>query len=106
MSHDLRLERVFDASPEDVVDAFTDSAAQQDLYGDEPGWIVEAVCDLRVGGKWSVSFGPVDEEPFIESNVFRKIDRPHRLAYTSTFTSPRRSELRHRHGRHLRRGRW
>jgi uncharacterized protein YndB with AHSA1/START domain len=49
VSHDLRLERVFDARPEVVFDAFTDPAAQHELYADAPDWIVEADCDLRVG---------------------------------------------------------
>ena len=88
MSHELRVERVFDVAPEYVFDAFTDPAAQQELYGDEPGWIVEANCDLRVGGKWSISFGPADEEPFVESNVFKEVERPRHLVYRSTFTSP------------------
>ena len=49
MSHDLRLERVYDAAPEVVFDAFTDPEAQKELYADAPDWVVEAECDLRVG---------------------------------------------------------
>jgi uncharacterized protein YndB with AHSA1/START domain len=88
MTHDLRLERVFDASPEDVFDAFTDPDAQRELYGDEPDWVVESECDLRVGGHWSISFGPPGREPARETNVFRIIDRPWRLAYASTMKMP------------------
>jgi uncharacterized protein YndB with AHSA1/START domain len=36
LSHDLRLERVYDAPPEVVFDAFTDPAAQRELYADAP----------------------------------------------------------------------
>jgi uncharacterized protein YndB with AHSA1/START domain len=36
MSHDLTVERVFDAPPGIVFDAFTDPAAQKELYADAP----------------------------------------------------------------------
>jgi uncharacterized protein YndB with AHSA1/START domain len=49
VSHDLKLERSFDAAPEVVFDAFIDPQAQKELYADAPDWIVEAECDLRVG---------------------------------------------------------
>jgi uncharacterized protein YndB with AHSA1/START domain len=88
VSHDLSLERWFDASPEDVFDAYTDPVAQKSIYQDEPGWVVEAECDLRVGGRWSVAFGPPGREPYRETNVFKEIDRPRRLVYTSTVTMP------------------
>lgn len=46
MGHDLAVERWGDAAPEEVFDAFTDPAAQQQWYEDEPGWIV--VVNARV----------------------------------------------------------
>jgi len=88
MSHDLTVERWFDAAPEDVFDAYTDPAAQREWYEDEPGWVVEAECDLRVGGRWIVAFGPLGSEPYRETNVFEEVDRPRRLVYTSTVTMP------------------
>jgi uncharacterized protein YndB with AHSA1/START domain len=88
MSHDLRLERVYRAPPELVFDAFTDPDAQKELYADAPDWIVEADCDLRVGGRWTVTFGPPGATPARESNVFQVVDRPRRLAYASTMTMP------------------
>ena len=88
MSHDLRLERVYDAAAEVVFDAFTDPDAQQALYADAPDWIVESECDLRVGGRWSIAFGPPGETPAREMNVFQVVDRPRRLVYASTMTLP------------------
>jgi uncharacterized protein YndB with AHSA1/START domain len=88
MSHDLRLERVYQAPPELVFDAFTDPDAQQELYADAPDWIVEADCDLRVGGRWTVTFGPPGATPARETNVFQVVDRPRRLVYASTMTMP------------------
>jgi uncharacterized protein YndB with AHSA1/START domain len=88
MSHDLRLERVYDAAPEVVFDAFTDPDAQKELYADAPDWIVDAQCDLRVGGRWSIAFGPPGSAPARETNVFQVVDRPRRLVYASTMAMP------------------
>jgi uncharacterized protein YndB with AHSA1/START domain len=88
LSHDVRLERVYDAAPEVVFDAFTDPDAQKELYADAPDWVVEAECDLRVGGRWSIAFGPPGVMPARETNVFQVVDRPRRLVYTSTMTMP------------------
>jgi uncharacterized protein YndB with AHSA1/START domain len=88
VSHDLRLERLYDAAPEVVFDAFTDPDAQKELYADAPDWIVEAECDLRVGGRWTIAFGPPGGPPARETNVFEVVDRPRRLVYASTMTMP------------------
>jgi uncharacterized protein YndB with AHSA1/START domain len=88
VSHDLRLERLYDAAPEVVFDAFTDPDAQKELYADAPDWIVEADCDLRVGGRWTIAFGPPGGPPARETNVFEVVDRPRRLVYASTMTMP------------------
>ena len=93
MSHDLRLERVYDAAPEVVFDAFTDPEAQQELYADAPDWIVQAECDLRVGGRWSIAFGPAGSTPARETNVFQVVDRPRRLVYASTMAMPDGSSI-------------
>jgi uncharacterized protein YndB with AHSA1/START domain len=88
VSHDLRLERVYDAAPEVVFDAFTDPDAQKELYAEAPDWVVEATCDLRVGGRWTITFGPPGRAPARETNVFQVVDRPRRLVYTSTMAMP------------------
>ena len=59
MSLDVEVARVIDATPEEVFDAFTKPEGQDAFYGqDDPGWIVQSQCDLRVGGVWTVDFGP------------------------------------------------
>ena len=93
MSHDLRLERVYDAAPEVVFDAFTNPDAQKELYADAPDWIVESECDLRVGGRWTIAFGPPGSEPARETNVFQVIDRPRQLFYTSMMRTPDGSSI-------------
>jgi uncharacterized protein YndB with AHSA1/START domain len=67
MSHDLRLERTFDARAEVVFDAFLDPGAQRALLADGPDWIVESEIDLRVGGTWTLAFGPS------RSRLFREV---------------------------------
>ena len=80
MTYDLRIERLIDAPPGAVFDAFLDPDAQGELYGDEtdPTWTVESELDLRVGGTWTIAFGPAGKEPYRETNVFEEIDRPNR----------------------------
>lgn len=75
MSEDVRFARVIDAAPEAVFDAFTGEDGQEAFYS-ERGWIVESECDLRVGGVWTVTFGPSRDELFHHEHLFRVIDRP------------------------------
>lgn len=89
MSYELRVERLIDASPEEVFDAYTDPEAQKIWFTilDE-GMTVENEVDLRVGGKWVSSWGFTPDETFREINTFQVIERPHRLVSKSSFTSP------------------
>jgi uncharacterized protein YndB with AHSA1/START domain len=86
VTYDLRIERLIDAAPEPVFDAFVDPDAQKVLYDneEETDWRVESELDLRVGGTWTTVFGKTGEEPFRETNVFTEVDRPRRLVYSST----------------------
>jgi uncharacterized protein YndB with AHSA1/START domain len=87
MSHELRFERLIDAKPEVVFDAFTEPGGQSAFYRqDEPGWGVRSECDLRVGGVWTVEFGPSEGRIYRHRHVFQVIDRPRRLLMTTTET--------------------
>jgi uncharacterized protein YndB with AHSA1/START domain len=87
MSLDVEFARLIDATPEEVFDAFTDPEGQEAFYGqDEPGWIVQSQCDLRVGGVWTVDFGPSPSELWRHRHVFEVIERPDRLVLASTET--------------------
>ena len=83
MTYELRLERLYDAPPEVVFDAFTDPANQVELHGDGiEGWVVQrAETDVRVGGTSTYAMGPQGVEPDIETRVFTVVDRPHRLEF-------------------------
>jgi uncharacterized protein YndB with AHSA1/START domain len=77
---EVRFERVIDAPPDVVFEAFTTDGGQQAFYGqDDPGWIVESDCDLRVGGVWTVTFGPSRGHLHRHRHVFEVIERPWRL---------------------------
>jgi uncharacterized protein YndB with AHSA1/START domain len=87
MTHELQFERLIDASPEVVFDAFTEPGGQVAFYRQsEPGWIVRSECDLRVGGVWTVEFGPSEDRIYRHRHVFQVIDRPRRLLMTTTET--------------------
>jgi uncharacterized protein YndB with AHSA1/START domain len=85
MTYELRIERLFDAPPELVFDTLVDPEAQDELFNDQlEGWrLLKSEIDLRVGGTWTISFGPKDGkgEPDRLESVFTEIDRPRRLAY-------------------------
>jgi uncharacterized protein YndB with AHSA1/START domain len=87
MTHELRFERLIDARPEVVFDAFTDPQGQEAFYRqNEPEWIVRSKCDLRVGGVWTVEFGPSEGRLYRHRHVFEVIDPPRRLLMTTTET--------------------
>jgi uncharacterized protein YndB with AHSA1/START domain len=87
MRLDVEFARLIDATPDEIFDAFTEPDGQEAFYGqDDPGWIVESHCDLRVGGVWTVEFGPSRPELYRHRHVFEMIERPRRLVLASTET--------------------
>jgi uncharacterized protein YndB with AHSA1/START domain len=89
MTDELSIDRVIDAPPDVVFDTFTTAGGQDAFYGqDDPGWIVESDCDLRVGGAWTVTFGPSRSHLYRHRHVFEVIDRPRRLVLATTEFRP------------------
>ena len=89
MSHDLKIERVIDASPAEVFAAFTDAEAIADWWGAYDGWSVEVVaCDVRVGGTTSIVFGDAGAAPCREDMTYTVVDPPRRLSCTDRFILP------------------
>ena len=84
MGHELRIERLFDAPPEIVFDAFLDRRAQ---FGGAWGATIESDLDLRVGGRWTVVYRWRGAEPDLETSVFSEIDPPRRLVYRQSIFS-------------------
>jgi uncharacterized protein YndB with AHSA1/START domain len=89
MSYELRLERLFDAPPEIVFDAFVDPKAQEELHGSgQPGWTVSRCdTDVRVGGTSIYAMGMQGHEPDVETRVYSEVDRPHRLVFRHSMMS-------------------
>ena len=83
MSYELKLERWYDASPEEVFDAFVDPATQEELHGsDQPDWTVHRCeTDVRVGGTSTYVMGPDCQPPDTETRVFSVVERPRRLVF-------------------------
>jgi uncharacterized protein YndB with AHSA1/START domain len=87
VSHDIRIVRLYDATPEEVFDVWVDPAARVRWYAHHPDDEVDAKTDLRVGGAWFVDFGRPGQR-YREHGTFLEVDRPRRLVYTMTFTYP------------------
>ena len=51
MSHDLIVERWFDAAPEEVFDAYTDPDAQREWY--QESWMLEIFTTSPELGEWT-----------------------------------------------------
>ncbi len=90
MSYQLTVERVFEASAQEVFDAFTSAEAQRVWMRDpdDPNAILETECDPRVGGRWVAAWGPSRDELYRETNVFEVVDRPRRLVMATTSSTP------------------
>jgi uncharacterized protein YndB with AHSA1/START domain len=89
MTEPLRIERVIDAPPDVVFETFLTDDGQAAFYGqDDPGWVVDSDCDSRVGGLWTITFGPARNQLYRHRHVFEVIDRPRRLVLATTETRP------------------
>jgi uncharacterized protein YndB with AHSA1/START domain len=83
---ELRIERTFDATAEEVFDAWTSPEVLRRWFHSEPDWTTPvAEVDLRVGGKVRVAMRETDGTEHAMGGEFTLIDRPRRLAMTWTF---------------------
>jgi uncharacterized protein YndB with AHSA1/START domain len=89
MTEPLLIERVIDAPPDVVFETFVSDDGQAAFYGqDDPDWVLESDCDLRVGGIWTITFGPARNRLYRHRHVFEVIDRPRRLVLATTESRP------------------
>ena len=88
MSYDLKLERILDAPAELVFDTIVDPAFADEIYGHHlEGWTaLRFDIDFRVGGKWTLEFGPRDGSGpnDVATSVFTAIERPRLISYDAT----------------------
>ena len=80
----LRMERRFEAAPEDVFDAWTNPEVLRRWWAAAPGWETpSAEVDLRAGGRYRLTMR--DPEAGAEHTVggeYVEVRRPDRLTYT------------------------
>ncbi len=82
----VRIERIFDASAEEVFDAWTSPEVMRRWFHCNPDWDTpKAEVDLRVGGKVRVVMRKPDGTEVEAQGKYTLIDRPHRLVMTWTF---------------------
>jgi uncharacterized protein YndB with AHSA1/START domain len=80
----LRLEREFDAKPEEVFDAWTSPEVLRRWWGPAPSWdSTRCDVDLRVGGGYVMRVRDPESGTELEvAGEYREIDPPRRLVYT------------------------
>jgi uncharacterized protein YndB with AHSA1/START domain len=82
----VRIERTFEASADEVFDAWTSPEVIARWFKPASGWQeASAEVDLRVGGKVRVVMRDPDGEPVGAEGEYKLIDRPNKLAFTWTF---------------------
>jgi uncharacterized protein YndB with AHSA1/START domain len=79
----FRLERTFDASPQDVFDAWTNPEVLKRWWAAQPTWTSPGCdVDLRVGGNYVLRMQTDDGELHVVGGEYREVAPPHRLVYT------------------------
>jgi uncharacterized protein YndB with AHSA1/START domain len=79
----LRLERAFDAPPEEVFDAWTNPVVLRRWWAAQPTWTSPGCeVDLRVGGRYVLRMRDDEGGVHAVTGEFREVSRPHRLVYT------------------------
>jgi uncharacterized protein YndB with AHSA1/START domain len=79
----LRIERTYDATPEEVFDAWTTPEVLRRWWAVHPeGKTPVADVDLRVGGRYRLSMEATDGECHTVQGEYREVERPHRLVYS------------------------
>jgi uncharacterized protein YndB with AHSA1/START domain len=82
----VRIERTFEATAEDVFDAWTSPEVIARWFRPGRDWgEASAEVDLRVGGKVSVVMRAPDGSDVGAGGEYTLIERPHRLVFTWTF---------------------
>jgi uncharacterized protein YndB with AHSA1/START domain len=79
----LRIERSFDASPEEVFDAWTSPEVLKRWWAVHPeGTTPVAEVDLRVGGRYRLAMVNPNGERHTVAGEYLEVERPSRLVYS------------------------
>lgn len=81
-THRLRLQRVFDAAPQRVFDAFVRADAIRSWFGPAGFAVSAASVDSRPGGRYRYEMRAPDGSLHVVAGEFREVLPPHRLSFT------------------------
>lgn len=86
---ELRLARMYDASPEDLFDAWTTPETLVTFLGPREVTVSDLRMDVRPGGKYRLVMNLPDGEKMPTFGEYREVDRPRRLSFTWTWEEDR-----------------
>ena len=91
----LCIERTYDASPEEVWQAWTDPQALIRWFGPaDTGSVSGADLDVRVGGHYRIAFSTTDGEHHEVGGTYREVQPPDKLVFSWAWRStPERESL-------------
>jgi uncharacterized protein YndB with AHSA1/START domain len=90
----LTLKRRLNAPPEKVYAAWTDPEKVLKWFGPDAGPVKQAEIDVRVGGRYAVTFHTEDGEQHHVSGVYREVVPNQKLVFTWAWrTTPERESL-------------
>lgn len=90
----LTLKRRFKAPPAKVFAAWTEPDKILKWFGPDAGPVHEASTDVRVGGRYAVSFSTEDGEQHHVSGIYREVVPNEKLVFTWAWrTMPERESL-------------
>ena len=78
----LHLERLVEATPEEVFDACVDPGKLAAWWGPHGFTSPSVELDVRVGGRYRITMQPAEGDAFHLRGEFREVARPRRLVYT------------------------
>ena len=90
----LTLKRRLNAAPEKVYAAWTDPEKIVKWFGPDAGPVKHAEADVRVGGRYAVTFHTEDGEQHHVSGIYQEVVPNERLVFTWAWrTMPERESL-------------
>ncbi|CAN5433417.1 SRPBCC domain-containing protein [soil metagenome] len=81
----LVLTRVFDATPQDVFEAWTDRDQLMRWHCPKNFKVIFCDADVRVGGKWRLGMRGPDGREYISGGVYKQVKAPGKLVFTHSW---------------------
>ena len=79
----LKISHYFSQSPEKVWQAWTDPAIVKSWFGSDPnGTVLDASLDVRLGGRFEVTFQNADKTQFTCTGEYKEIEPYQKLVFS------------------------